>query len=1029
MFKKILITVVVSFISYSTFAQDETVTVIGSLIKGTPIDTGSPIQKIDSDTIESQGNLNIVELIKMVPGSSGVDGESNQFGSNGAEGLSNINLRGLGTQRTLVLINGKRQVTAPLSTGAGRSVNLHDIPMAALRSVEILKEGAAATYGSDAISGVVNFITDSTFEGFKANFAGKSIPDADDESQEFSLTYGTLIGDTNFVASLGYQFKGQLAARDTSYAIKPFSASDKGGWSTMGNPGTFVHPDGASNAALGLGNFSMLSDPGCNNAGGTNTALGGFGTSVAADAALAGICRYQYSYFDNVQEEQENTQLWMEANGDINGHDFHVEFLYGNTDVPHWATSPSYPPNNPASNTMPDNHPAMTQLCTDYAAFCTALINTNYGGDGTNRADIHRLRIRAMAAAGNPFGSARGAQTESREYDTFRIAGAFEGDLTDDIQYSTSLNYSTSEGETTSSDTQQHKFLSSLWGYGGPSCDVELTGLTTSTSDLTPTFKVKSTGAAIAASTVQGTSRPTGCSYYNPLSNGVQQGQQRDFTTGQRVAVNPDYTASLANTTEMLRWLIDQRITVSESTLLTADFIVQGNYSNFELDGGDAAWALGYERREYNITTFTPNRAGPTANNANTNIHNGTLYPCDIPANNATESGRAACAANPVGLFMFLAPTFDVDQDQNIDAFFGELALPINDALDMQIGLRYEDYGTDSTLDPKLVVRYSPMDSLTMRFTGQTTFRAPHPDETSNTRVTALSYVNQAGAFKGVDITGNKNLSPEEATTFNVGLVTDFGTDNWSATLDFYDFNFKNPIIFENHQQLVNAYAAGGAAKAAVQGQIFTPDGAGGLVADGSGAAGNVARIQSNYINGPETNTNGIDLFVQYEMDIANGSLAAGIEANEILEYSVAAYMKGSVQIAAAYECAGYFNIENTCRSMPSRKAKAFVSYTDNIHNVYGAVNYISSYDDRRATGAGCSKVLDAEGICTVIGDMVSVDATYTYTMDDQFDLSLSVYNMLDEMPPFTVWEMNYDPNTHSPLGRFIKAGFTYRMQ
>ena len=203
MLKKILLTIVASCISFTAFAQDESVTVIGSLIKGTPIDTGSPIQKISSDTIESQGNLNIVELIKMVPGSSGVDGESNQFGSNGAEGLSNINLRGLGTQRTLVLINGKRQVTAPLSTGAGRSVNLHDIPMAALRSVEILKEGAAAPYGSDAISGVVNFITDSTFEGFKANFAGKSIPDADDESQEFSLTYGTLIGDTNFVASLG----------------------------------------------------------------------------------------------------------------------------------------------------------------------------------------------------------------------------------------------------------------------------------------------------------------------------------------------------------------------------------------------------------------------------------------------------------------------------------------------------------------------------------------------------------------------------------------------------------------------------------------------------------------------------------------------------------------------------------------------------------------------------------------------------------------------------------------------------------
>ena len=102
-----------------------------------------------------------------------MDGESNQFGSNGAEGVSNINMRGLGTQRTLVLINGKRQTTVPIRSGANRSVNLHDLPMAALSRIEILKEGAAATYGSDAIAGVVNFITDSTFEGLKVNVGAK----------------------------------------------------------------------------------------------------------------------------------------------------------------------------------------------------------------------------------------------------------------------------------------------------------------------------------------------------------------------------------------------------------------------------------------------------------------------------------------------------------------------------------------------------------------------------------------------------------------------------------------------------------------------------------------------------------------------------------------------------------------------------------------------------------------------------------------------------------------------------------------
>ena len=153
MYKKLLLAgAMFSLFSGLSMAQDEEVTVIGSLIKGTPIDSGSPISTFDAESISAQGNLNIVELVKMVPGSSGMDGETNQFGSNGAEGVSNINLRGLGTQRTLVLINGKRQVTVPIRSGAGRSVNLHDLPMGALIRIEIIKECASATYGSDSIS-------------------------------------------------------------------------------------------------------------------------------------------------------------------------------------------------------------------------------------------------------------------------------------------------------------------------------------------------------------------------------------------------------------------------------------------------------------------------------------------------------------------------------------------------------------------------------------------------------------------------------------------------------------------------------------------------------------------------------------------------------------------------------------------------------------------------------------------------------------------------------------------------------------
>ena len=177
-----------------------------------------------------------------------MDGEANQFGANQAEGIANINLRGLGTNRTLVLINGKRQVTVPSRTGAGRSVNLHDLPMAALSRIEILKEGAAATYGSDPIAGVVNFITDSNFEGLKVNLAAKGMPGAENQAKEFSITYGSELDDgTNFLLSLGQQHKPDFFSKNTDFTKKSVSQNPYGGWSTIGNPGTFRNPANPGN--------------------------------------------------------------------------------------------------------------------------------------------------------------------------------------------------------------------------------------------------------------------------------------------------------------------------------------------------------------------------------------------------------------------------------------------------------------------------------------------------------------------------------------------------------------------------------------------------------------------------------------------------------------------------------------------------------------------------------------------------------------------------------------------------------------
>ena len=341
---------------------------------------------------------------------------------------------------------------------------------------------------------------------------------------------------------------------------------------------------------------------------------------------------------------------------------------------------------------------------------------------------------------------------------------------------------------------------------------------------------------------------------------------------------------------------------------------------------------------------------------------------------------------------------------------FAEFALPLLDNFDLQLALRYEDYDKVNSLDPKIVMRWIATDDLTIRFTGQTTFRAPHPDEIWNKRYTELEFISQTGAFKAVDKTGNTNLDPEEATTFNLGLITDFGTDNWQATFDYYNFVFDNPIIVESAPKLAAAYADGDDLRTAVRTQVFGPGG----INDGTFDASEINRITTLFINGPKTETDGLDIFVKYEDDYRAGTISTGLEAAYIIDYKVAAYLKNGVQVVDPLSCNGFFNISNSCRSMPNTKAKGFINYKTSKHNFYGAVNYISSYKDER--------------VGVDIASHTTLDATYTYSWDKAFDFSVSVYNLTDKKPPFVYWDMSYDPNTHNPLGRFIKVGFNYKM-
>jgi iron complex outermembrane receptor protein len=135
--------------------------------------------------------------------------------NNGSGGSATVNLRGMGTQRTLVLLNGRRMVAS--GTGADSSVDLNTIPVSMIKSIEILKDGASAVYGSDAIAGVVNIITKKDYEGTEITADGSITDKGDGESGGFSILHGREVAGGNLVVGAQYSNRGEIIQSDRDF--------------------------------------------------------------------------------------------------------------------------------------------------------------------------------------------------------------------------------------------------------------------------------------------------------------------------------------------------------------------------------------------------------------------------------------------------------------------------------------------------------------------------------------------------------------------------------------------------------------------------------------------------------------------------------------------------------------------------------------------------------------------------------------------------------------------------------------------
>ncbi|WP_229205657.1 TonB-dependent siderophore receptor [Duganella sp. Leaf126] len=207
------------------------VVVTGSRLAAPGAESPSPLQVLDAADIAASGATNLQELLQKNPtlGTPTLSRTNSNFLTSGG-GVTTVNLRNLGDSRTLVLVNGRRFVSG---VPGDTAVDLSTIPTDFIERVELLTGGASATYGSDAVAGVVNIILKRNFEGLVIDAQAGRSAEHDDDKRKLSLTFGTTSADgaSNLMGHFGYTKQGAVYSRD-----RPFAAVDQTSAISRGRP-------------------------------------------------------------------------------------------------------------------------------------------------------------------------------------------------------------------------------------------------------------------------------------------------------------------------------------------------------------------------------------------------------------------------------------------------------------------------------------------------------------------------------------------------------------------------------------------------------------------------------------------------------------------------------------------------------------------------------------------------------------------------------------------------------------------------
>lgn len=987
----------------------EEIVVTGSYIKRTTADSPSPLTVIDRAQIEQVGAIEVADIVNRMTFNSGSTNQTNAFsGGDNSTGQTNINLRNLGLGSTLVLINGKRYAKTSTDSGGNSYVNTSTlIPSIAIGRVEVIKDGASALYGSDAVAGVVNFITRNDFDGMELSFDART--DQETKKQDdltFSGIWGMSGDRGSIVASAEYLERKPLMIDDR------WSDYGRTGASTLANPGNFS-PIGLGAAAASVAPAYIvggggIGDMDCDLAASQHRQSFRSpvsGTPLAGSAIEANNgCIYDFSPFFSLVGAE--TRFLSHVSGEFDVSDsvqVYGEMSYA--DQKFTRENSMFP--LVRFPVLPASHPG---LQADLARR-----DANLVAAGSPLAGVLTTpgNVGGAVFFGRPLGftpddtgsDIRPIDTDTREFgETYRAILGMRGDMPfgDTWTFDTSFTRSQRDQSTRGTDTDQQKLLNAINGFGGSNCNPNL-------------------AASVAGSGNAGNiSAGRECYYYNPFFSGFF---QPDGT--------PQTDPQLSNPRSLYDWMIGEFRTGSETTQLVWDFVTTGDL--FEMPNGQTVgMAVGLQWRKDEVSV----EIDDTSND---------------------------------GGFSFIYGGTNWDGKENTYAAFLEFAIPVTDRIEFQLAGRYERFDEidQDSFDPKLTGMWSATDSLTLRGSVGTSYRVGSLLQTNGF---STQLINIADPFSGAGLAfrpeiaqGSTELKPESAFVWNIGLSyapVEGMLDGLSVDLDYYSYKYDDLIARPGAASLISQDIASRCPQGLNNGSdptrpncgiqsgstliAFDPNGGPGIpnqiIRD---EFGNYLRAEPTFTNAQELKTSGMDFNISYEWDVDEiGLITAGVAASWTEKYEITD-INGNT-----FDGVGKRNIGTTIgRSLPEWKVNYTLSWLKDRHSVFAMVRYIHSYEDDqtvqrdtagnplcvgsclRAVSFGISDLLDDK-----VDSFTTLDLQYSYELPawgfqaEGSRITIGGVNVTNETPPKLNFDGGFDPFVHDARGAMWYARYSMQL-